>query len=98
MKTKIAGIVCVLVLVGAWVYVHAEATNQPTLPAGTNGRYQVVPVEFDSWTAGEPSKKKVIRIDTQTGQTWQLYEYADTTPDGKEGAHRLGWGKIGELP
>ena len=72
MKTKIAGIVCVLVLVGAWVYVHAEATNQPTLPAGTNGRYQVVPVEFDSWTAGEPSKKKVIRIDTQTGQTWRI--------------------------
>jgi hypothetical protein len=100
MKSKTAGVICILVLVGAWAYVHAQTAAQPlTLPNGPNGRYQVVAVEFDSsgW-GGQPNEKMVIRTDTQTGQTWRLLEYADVTSDRKEGAHRLGWAKVGELP
>ena len=98
MKTKIAGIFCVLVLIGAWIYAHAQTNTPVALATGPNGRYQVVPVEFNSRSSEEPNQKMVIRIDTQTGQTWRLLEYADVAPDGKEGAHRIGWGKVGELP
>jgi hypothetical protein len=98
MKIRVAGIVCLLILAGAWVYLHAQNNAQAALPTGVNGRYQVVPVEFDDGFAGKPDRKMVIRIDTQTGQTWTLYEYADVTSGGQVGAHRISWGKVGELP
>jgi hypothetical protein len=79
MKFKLAGIVlaCVLVIVGAWAFVHAQttATTTPQLPVGANGRYQVIAADIDSeGFNGEMKHKTAIRIDTQTGHTWDLVE------------------------
>ena len=79
MKFKLAGIVlaCVLVIVGAWTFVHAQttATTTPQLPVGANGRYQVIAADIDSeGFNGDMKHKTAIRIDTQTGQTWDLVE------------------------
>jgi hypothetical protein len=75
MKIKIAGIICLFVIVGAWVYVHAQTTAQAALPTGANGRYQVVAADIDYTSMGGNLKHKTaIRIDTQTGWTWELVE------------------------
>ena len=75
MKTRVVGIVCVLVIVGAWAYIHAQATAQVALPSGANGRYQVVAVDFDDSII---KQKSAIKIDTQTGRTWMLTETGGT--------------------
>jgi len=78
MKIKAAVIVCLLVVIGAWVYVHAQTTAKPTLPTGENGRYQIIQADIDYTGMGGVLKHKtVIRIDTQTGRTWELAEIGD---------------------
>jgi hypothetical protein len=92
MKIKIAGIACVFVLIGAWVYVHAQTTTKFSLASGSAGRYQVVAVDFDETTmSGMMKHKSAIRIDTQTGQTWELTEL-----QGKEGGRNLYWEELNE--
>jgi hypothetical protein len=101
MKIKVAGIFCVLVLVGAWVYVKAQTAPQVVakvgLPLGTNGRYQIVAAEIatgDKWGDKEIKSKTVVRIDTQTGQAWRLVESEDVTPNGGEGQTHLSWSEV----
>jgi len=92
MKTKAAGIVCILVIVGAWVYVHAQVTTSPALPTGPNGRYEIVAIDFDETIfSGALKHKSAIRIDTQTGRTWELMEV-----QGKEGGRNLVWSGMNE--
>jgi hypothetical protein len=96
MKITAAAIICLLITVGTWVYVHAQ-TNAPapfSLPAGANGRYQVVAADIDFTNAlgGTLKYKTTIRIDTQTGQTWALSELKDD----KTGIIRFVWTKLAE--
>jgi hypothetical protein len=83
MNLKTTGIVCFFVLIGAWALVHAQATSQSNMPAGANGRYQVVAAEIDYSSMGSNLKyKTAIRVDTQTGQTWELTEVDDAKTHG----------------
>jgi uncharacterized protein YraI len=92
MKLKIAGFTLLLTLIGAWAYVHAQTTTKYSLPSGSSGRYQVVAVDFDETTmSGVMKHKSAIRIDTQTGQTWELTEL-----QGKEGGRNLYWEELNE--
>lgn len=92
MKIKVAGVVCALVLIGAWVYVHAQTTAHYALPSGPNGRYQVVAVDFDETAMnGMMKHKTAVRIDTQTGQAWELVEL-----EGKSGGRNLFWEELSE--
>ena len=73
MKIKVVGIACLFVLIGAWVYVHAQTVTHYILPSGPVGRYQVVALDFDETTmSGVMKHKTAVRIDTQTGQAWEL--------------------------
>ena len=94
MKGKFAGIACILVLIGAWVYVHAQtAAQQPALPAGSNGRYQVVAADIDSeGLGGQLKHKTAIRVDTQTGKAWSLDEIED-----KDGGGNFYWVPLQEI-
>jgi hypothetical protein len=101
MKIKLAGTVCLLVLVGAWVYIRAQSTpqaiQQTGLPTGPNGRYQIVAADIamgENWGDKEAKSKTVVRIDTQTGQAWRLIEYADVAPNGGVGETHLGWTEL----
>ena len=92
MKIKIAGIICVLALIGAWAYIHAQTTAQTGLPSGQNGRYQIVAMDFDPENlAGNLKHKTAIRIDTQTGHTWELTELPM-----KDGGSNLYWMELNE--
>jgi hypothetical protein len=74
MNPKTIGMVCLVFAVGfcAWSLGY---TQQTALPAGQDGRYQIVPAAVDfSSTGGMPAKQTVIRVDTQTGKTWELFE------------------------
>jgi hypothetical protein len=94
MKPKTAGIVCVLVVIGAWVYVHAQTAAQPALPTGPNGRYEVVALDFDETVFSGEKYKSAIRIDTQTGRTWEMMEVPSKSGSG---GHSLVWlGMISE--
>ena len=83
MKIKIAAIACLLALIGAWVYIHAQtvppsggtALSSEALPTGATGRYQVIAADVDAEGMGGTLKHKTaIRIDTQTGRAWSLDE------------------------
>lgn len=79
MNLKNVGIVCLLIAASlfAWTIGHAQQTqpSAQTLPAGQSGRYQLVRATINfSATGGMPAKQTVIRIDTQTGKTWELWE------------------------
>ncbi len=95
MKIRFAGIVCVLALAGVLAYLHAQTTiAQSTLPTGAIGRYQVVASDIDYTSSGGVLKHKApIRIDTQTGQTWELTEINDD----KTHAVTFYWIKLNEL-
>jgi hypothetical protein len=97
MKMKVAGIVCVLLLIGAWALVHAQTVTpsaSSALPSGSNGRYQVIPADIDFTDMGGKLKHKTaIRIDTQTGQTWELTEVGDL----KNGGISFVWVKSNEM-
>ena len=95
MRLKIAGIVCLLVVLGicAWVYTRAQGTPTATgMQATPTGRYQVLSAELD-FTAfgGQFHQKTVIRINTQTGQAWRLQEETDKT-----GGHFWQWQVVEE--
>jgi hypothetical protein len=93
MKGKTAGIACILVLIGAWVYVHAQPAAQSAVPAGSNGRYQVVAADIDSEGMGGNLKHKTaIRVDTQTGKAWSLDEIED-----KNGGGNFYWVPLQEI-
>jgi hypothetical protein len=94
MKTKATGIICLFVIIGAWAFVHAQATivAAPSLPAGANGRYQVIAADIDSEGMGGTLKHKTaIRIDSQTGRTWDLVEIP-----GREGGSNFYWQELQE--
>lgn len=68
-KTVIAMMVAVSLCVVIAV-AHSQAERSTAV---TPGRYQLVPVEYDVATNTELRRvKAVFKIDTQTGQTWQL--------------------------
>jgi uncharacterized protein YraI len=96
MKSKIAAIACILVLVGAWVYAHASVSPTATvsLPIGPAGRYQITSAEIDipGTDGAELKYKGAIRIDTQTGQTWTLGRVVNRDT----GAVTLLWTKMDE--
>jgi hypothetical protein len=95
MKIRLAAIVCILVLIGAWVYAHARPTptSSLSLPVGAAGRYQVTSTDIDiPSTGGELKYKTAIRIDTQTGQTWTISQSKDPTT----GVITLLWVKVSE--
>jgi hypothetical protein len=96
MKFKAAGIVCVLILIGAWVYIHAQPAASSTLPVGANGRYQIIAVNLS--TADGTNDSTSMKIDTQTGRTWTLIEYWDSTANGTRGNHHRGWVEIHPIP
>ncbi len=60
----------------AWTFGHSQQKKTAVeLPAGPNGRYQLTAARVDfSATGGMPAKQTVIRIDTQTGKAWELFE------------------------
>lgn len=92
MKLKDAGIVCLLVLVCALIYVHAQSTS-PASSTGANGRYQIVPIDFDYPSHEEsPQHKTAMKIDTQTGRTWELIEFKTM-----DNAPHLGWAERAEI-
>jgi hypothetical protein len=92
MKFKIAGITLLLTLIGALVYAHAQTNTKYNLVPGPAGRYQVVAVDFDETTmSGMMKHKSAIRIDTQTGQTWELIEL-----ESKNGGRNLYWQELSE--
>jgi hypothetical protein len=92
MKIKVAGIACLLVLAGAWMYVHAQTVTHYILPSGPTGRYQVVAFDFDETSmSGVMTHKSALRIDTQTGQTWELIELP-----GKTGGRNIYWEELNE--
>jgi len=92
MKIKIAGLLCLLFVIGLWVYAHAQSSKALPLSPGTNGRYQVVAVDFDLTTmSGLMKHKTAVRIDTQTGQTWELVEL-----ESKNGGRNLYWEPLNE--
>ena len=93
MRAKFAVIICILVLVGAWVYAHARPTSTLSLPIGAVGRYQITATDIDIPGLSEDMKYKgAIRIDTQTGQTWTL----SRTIDRNTGVVTLLWTKMDE--
>lgn len=58
------------------------------------GRYQIIPVEYNSLNLnGENVKKAVLKIDTLTGDTWILNEAVFKTKDGKKIDTR-GWEQL----
>jgi hypothetical protein len=74
MKIKIAGIICLFFIVGAWVYVHAQTTAQaapPTgatqagLPTGAYCRHQVVAADIDYKAWGESLSTKKLSGSTR---------------------------------
>lgn len=69
-------IVCLLVAASfsAWSIAHAQQHNSASaLVAGQNGRYQLSTATIDfSAVNGTPTQRTIIRIDTQTGKTWEL--------------------------
>jgi hypothetical protein len=92
MKIKVVGIACLLVLIGAWAYIHAQTVSHYNLPSGSNGRYQVVAFDFDETSmSGVMTHKSALRIDTQTGQTWELIELPE-----KAGGHNIYWEELNE--
>jgi len=95
MKSRAVGAVCLLVLIGAWVYAYARptATTTLSLPTGAVGRYQVTAADIDiPSTGGELKYKTAIRIDSQTGQTWTISQVKDPTT----GVVTLLWVKVDE--
>ena len=93
MKAKALVIVCVIFalalsfrLVG-----HTQPTSLPA--SGQTGRYQVVNAAIDfSSTGGMPAKQTVIRMDTQTGKAWELFEQKESS-----GAVETVWMPINEI-
>jgi hypothetical protein len=75
------------------LYAFAQ-TREPVLPTpGQPGRYQVVSADIDLTTmSGALKHKTAIRIDTQTGQTWELVEL-----EAKNGGRSLHWDLLGEV-
>jgi hypothetical protein len=74
MKTKAIGIGCLILAIGLSFRLvgHSQA---PSLPSGQSGRYQIVNAAIDfSATGGMPAKQTVVRVDTQTGKAWELFE------------------------
>lgn len=58
------------------------------------GRYQIIPVEYNSLNLnGDNIKKSVLKIDTLTGETWVLNDNVFKTSDGKTVCSR-GWEKL----
>lgn len=59
-----------------------------------SGRYQIIPVEYNSINLnGDNVKKAVLKIDTLTGETWILNDDVFKTSDGKIISNR-GWEKL----
>ena len=84
MRLKALAIAC-FVLVAAFCTLAVGRGQQrqlaSALPTGQNGRYQVIPATVDfSATGAMPAKQTVIRLDTQTGKAWELFE--QKTPAG----------------
>ncbi len=80
MRLKTLGIAGLVLAVGvfAWTLGHAQQSHAASspIPAGQNGRYQVIPatIDFSGLGGGTARKQTVIRIDTQTGKVWELFE------------------------
>lgn len=96
MKIWIAGIICLLGLTGVLVYAHAQTSNPTSGPSflapGAVGRYQIVAMDFDeSSMSGVMKHKTAIRVDTQTGATWELVEL-----QGKSGGRNFYWEPLSE--
>lgn len=95
MRTKIAGITCLLVALslGAWVYARAQhGQTAAGIESTPTERFQVVSAELDFTAIGGQLKQKTaIRIDTQTGQAWRLQEEID-----KSGGRYFEWQAIAE--
>lgn len=75
---RFLGIACLVLTAtfSVWTFGHSQQNKTAVeLPAGPNGRYQVTAATVDfSATGGMPAKQTVIRIDTQTGKAWELFE------------------------
>jgi len=78
MNIKVLGTTCLILAVGffAWSLGHSQQTSTAAqAPSGQIGRYQVVTATIDfSSMGGTLQHKAAIRIDTQTGRTWELNE------------------------
>lgn len=71
-----------LILVAVAIWGLARHPSGNTSADGVLGRYQMVPVEYDSIQAGSVAHtKSVLKVDTQTGQVWQWT--LAPGPDGK---------------
>lgn len=96
MRTKIAGIVCLLTILGvcAWVYAHAQSAQTATgMQPTPSGRYQILSAELDfTASGGQLNQKTVIRINTQTGQAWRLQEATD-----KSGGRYWKWDAVADI-
>jgi hypothetical protein len=95
MKTKTIGIaiLCAVLALSAWTLGHSQQTAKTTatLPSGTN-RYPIVAADIDfSAMGGKLPHKSAIRIDTQTGKTWELTEI-----DEPKGAMSFVWVSLNE--
>jgi hypothetical protein len=80
MKIKAVVIACVVIVVSFCAWSVGRTQQTAGLPSGQNGRYQVVGATVDfSATGGMPAKQTVIRVDTETGKTWELFEQKSST-------------------
>ena len=93
MKAKVVGIVCLIFTIGFSFRLVGHTQQPPNLPSGQNGRYQVVNAAIDfSATGGMPAKQTVVRLDTQTGKAWELFEQK-----GSSGGYETMWVPIGDI-
>ena len=77
-------IVLLVLAVGVFAWAAGHAQQHGAVPSalavGQNGRYQLSEATIDfSAMNGMPARRTVIRVDTQTGKTWELTELKTAT-------------------
>lgn len=100
MKIKIVvALASLLVIVGGWTFAHTQTpmsavgSGLAPLPTGPTGRYQLIAADVDFTTMGGKFKvTSALRIDTQTGKTWELSELDDP----KTGGVSFAWVPLNE--
>jgi len=78
-----------LVIVGGWTFAHTQTPTSVVgfgtapLPAGPTGRYQLIAADVDfTGMGGRLKHASALRIDTETGKTWELSEIDDPKTGG----------------
>jgi hypothetical protein len=69
MKTRIAGFICILGLIGMSMQSQQPHSEEPT----HSGRYQAIPAVVDAGTGtGGETTHELFLVDTQSGRVWRF--------------------------